>query len=106
LEKRLQDLQSQIYVEQTKAKLQITKGDIARYIKKAIAAEPAALVRLLVKQIVLFDDKVEIELNYTSGGNKGAEAVTVYETTKEFEVEKHLLHVKPTKAKMKIKIKV
>ena len=106
LEKRLQDLQSQIYVEQTKAKLQIKKGDIARYIKKAIVAEPAALVRLLIKQIVLFDDKVEIELNYTSGGNKGAEAVTVYETTKEFEVEKHLLHVKPTKAKMKIKIKV
>ena len=107
LEQRLQDLQSQIYVEQTKAKLQISKGDIAKYIKKAIAAEPFVLVKLLVRKVVLFDDTVEVYLNYTARkDNTEHEAVTVHEETTQYEVDKTLLHTKPTKAKMKVKIKI
>ena len=76
-----------------------------KYIKKAIVAEPTVLVQLLVKQIVLYNNRVEIEIRYVRNKDEDGPAVTVFETTKQFEVEKHLLHVKPKTEKMKVIIK-
>ena len=105
LETRLEELQNRIYIEQANMKLKTTKADVVKYIKKAIAAEPTVLIRLLVKQIVLYDNRVEIEIRYVRHKDEEGPSVTVYETTKQFEVEKHLLHVKPKTEKMKVVIK-
>ena len=43
----------------------IKKEDIIRHVKAAIKKEPVVLIDLLVKEIVLYDDKMEITLNYT-----------------------------------------
>lgn len=104
LEKRLSELEAQIEEEEAHDRLKVTKGDIIKYIKKAIAAEPYALVRLLIKKIVVFDDRVEVYLNHVSRDDADDGGITIYDEQKEFEVEKHLLHVPPSKASIEIKI--
>ncbi len=64
LETRLEDIESKILVERSKEKSQITKEEIMRYIKTAIKKEPKQMIKMLVKEIVLFDDKMEIYFNF------------------------------------------
>ena len=107
LENRIEELNTQIEIERAKSKLLLTKSDITKYIKKAIAAEPFVLVKLLVRKVVLFNDSVEVYLNYTAPRNNVEhDAVTVHEDTTEYEVDRNLLHTKPRKAKLKVKIKI
>ena len=42
----------------------ISKEDIIKFISKCIKKEPLQMIKLLVKEIILFDDKVEIYYNY------------------------------------------
>ena len=105
LENRINELDEKIQEEEARQQLKVTKGDVIKYIKKAITAEPRALVRLLISQIVLFDERVEVYLNYVSREENGTKtSVTIYDETKEYEVEKHLLHVPASKASIEIKI--
>ena len=64
LETRLEDINKQLLLEQTKEKTQVTKEDIVKYIKTALKKDSAQLIRLLIKEVVLYDDKVEIYYNY------------------------------------------
>lgn len=63
LESRLDELKAKIRVEDSKARLKLTKPEILKFINKAIRKEPAQMIRLLVKKIILFDDKIEIYYN-------------------------------------------
>lgn len=63
LENQLDEIKAKLRVEDAKAQLKLTKPEILKFISKAIRKEPAAMIRLLVKKIVLFDDKIEIYYN-------------------------------------------
>ena len=57
-------IEGKILIEKSKEKSSITKEDIIKFISKCIKKEPLQMIKLLVKEIILFDDKVEIHYNY------------------------------------------
>lgn len=44
---------------------QLTKEDIREKLLKVLSATPAQIIRILIKKIVLYTDKLEIYFNYT-----------------------------------------
>lgn len=66
LEKLISELESKILIEKAKAENFITKDEICDFIFKAIKKNPDAMIRTLIKQIVVYDDKIEIFYNFTS----------------------------------------
>ena len=75
LEMRLEDIQAKIKIEDVKSRIKLSKSDILKFITKAIKKEPTQMIRLLIKRIVLFDDKMEIYYN-TSDRNRPDEEDT------------------------------
>jgi hypothetical protein len=63
LETQLDEIKAKIRIEDAKAQLKLTKPEILKFINKAIRKEPAAMIRLLVKKVILFDEKIEIYYN-------------------------------------------
>lgn len=65
LEKELADVEAQLQVEESRERVGLSKGEIKKFILSAIKKEPTQLVNILIKRIVLYDDKIEIEYNFT-----------------------------------------
>lgn len=63
LEAALEIAEGKILVERTKDKVQITGADIKKFIRKALKKEPRLMIKLLVKEVIPYDDKVEIYYN-------------------------------------------
>ena len=63
LESRLDELNAKIKIEDAKAEIKLTKPDITKFINKAIRKEPAQIIKLLVKEAVLFEDRIEVYYN-------------------------------------------
>ena len=63
LEAQQEQLERQILIEQSKAAIKLTPKDIREYYGQALRLEPQMLINYLIKQIVLFDDRVEIYFN-------------------------------------------
>ena len=70
---RLDDIKAKIKIEDAKARIKLSKEEISKFLMKAIKKEPAQIIRLLVKRIVLFDDKIEIYYNTTDRIRPGEE---------------------------------
>lgn len=66
LEKKLEDIEKQIIVEKSKTNFKLTKEDILNYFNDALKLEPQLLINYLVKQIILYDDKMQIYFNSPS----------------------------------------
>lgn len=66
LEKKLEDIERQIIVEKSKANFKLTKEDIVNHFNDALKLEPQLLINYLVKQIILYDDKMQIYFNSPS----------------------------------------
>ena len=64
LEIERDELRAKLVAEESRGKLQITKADIKRFMKKAVEKEPALMIKTLVREIILYDDKIEIHYNY------------------------------------------
>lgn len=60
LEARQEELERLILIERSKQSITYTESQIREYYEKTLKEEPQALINLLVKRIVLYDDKVEI----------------------------------------------
>lgn len=58
-------------IERAKSKVQLTPNDIKKFIFKALKKEPLPLIRTLIKQIIMYDDKIEIYYNYTEKKGPG-----------------------------------
>lgn len=65
--KRLQDLEEQqerlereILIEQSKQSTPLTKAQIREFYADVLKMEPRMLIEYLVKEVILFDDKVQI----------------------------------------------
>lgn len=63
LENRVETLDKQIVIERSKVAVMLTEADIREFYTKALQLEPKMLVNYLVKEIVLFDNKIEMHYN-------------------------------------------
>ena len=63
LEKEIEDIDKQIIIEKSKTSEKISKEDLKMYLENAIKLKPEMLVNYLIKEITLFDDKIEIKFN-------------------------------------------
>lgn len=64
LELKKNELAEQIALQNSKEKIRLTKDDIIKYMKTAITKSPKQMIDLLVKEIKLYNDKVEIFFKY------------------------------------------
>jgi hypothetical protein len=58
------EISAKIAIEKTKLTIMLKKEEIVGYIRTALKKDPQQMVDLLVKQIILFDDKIMIRYNY------------------------------------------
>ena len=65
LEGRREEIKSRLIVEDSKARIKISKPEILKFISKAVREEPSQMIRMLVKKVVLTDDTIEIYYNTT-----------------------------------------
>lgn len=65
LEGRQEEIKAKIMIERTKLTVQLSKDEIVKYLKTALKKEPKQMLDLLIKRIVVYDDKIEITYNYT-----------------------------------------
>ena len=87
LELKKKEIEEKILLEQSRESLLIKKEDIIRHLKAAVKKEPIVLIDLLIKEIVLYDDKIEITLNYTerTDGNEHR-PFNFYSNTKTYKI--------------------
>lgn len=86
LERRQEELSEKILVEQAKVKTTIKKADVIAFIKKALNNNAERIIDLLVRQVILFDDKIIIKCNYSDRGNSEYLDVPIHSTTTELPV--------------------
>lgn len=63
LEKQQEELERQILVERSKKSIKISESDIREYYTQALQAEKTLLINILIKEIILYDDKIELYFN-------------------------------------------
>ena len=66
LEFKLEDIKSKILIEKSRGKILLNENDIVNYITIALKKEPKQLIKLLIKEIVLFDDRIEIYYKHSN----------------------------------------
>lgn len=71
--KRLESLEEQQVVLsekiEIKEKLRLTKENIIDYFEKALKKRPKLLIDLLIKEVIIYNDKTEIFYYYTDKSN-------------------------------------
>ena len=65
LENKLEDVDTKILLEKSRTKVLLTPKEIVSYIKTALKKEPKVLIKILIKEIILFDDRIEIYYKHT-----------------------------------------
>lgn len=63
LENHQSELEKQIIIEKSKKASILSEEQIKEYYTQALQLEPKILINYLVKQITLFDDKIQIQFN-------------------------------------------
>ncbi len=63
LEARQEELDRQIIIEKSKNAVRVSAEEIKMYYKEALALEAQMLINYIVKEIVMYDDKIEIFFN-------------------------------------------
>lgn len=63
LEARQEELEKLILIEQSKQAVKISEQQIRAYYEQALKSEPQMLVGYLIKEIVLYDDRIDIIYN-------------------------------------------
>ena len=63
LETRLEDLERQILIERSKNAVKVPESAIREYYDEALTLGAEQLINYLIKDIVLYDDKIEIHFN-------------------------------------------
>lgn len=63
LEEQQENLERQILIERSKTAVKLSESDMREFYAQALELEPQMLINYLIKEIVLFDDKIEIHYN-------------------------------------------
>lgn len=65
LEQQKKDLQEKLVIEQSKQQFDLTKEDIQNYFKYTMKQCPDRAIELLIQKIKVYENKIEIYLNYS-----------------------------------------
>ncbi len=65
LEKQKRELEEKVIIAKSKEKLILTKENIINYFKHSISQAPQIMIDLLIKNVYVYQDKIEITFNYT-----------------------------------------
>ena len=68
LETKLRECEEMIAIEKSREKIKLTEYEIRRYYALALKQEIALAINFLVKEIIVFKDKIEIILNSPLNG--------------------------------------
>ena len=60
LENKLEDISTKILLEKSHTKVLLTPKEVINYIKTALKKEPKILIKMLIREIILYDDHIEI----------------------------------------------
>ena len=60
LENKLEDIDTKVLLEKSHTKVLLTPKEVVSYIKTALKKEPKVLIKMLIKEIILYDDHIEI----------------------------------------------
>ena len=63
LEAELDVAEAKVIAEKNKNNLQITRADVKKFIFKYLKKEPVYMIRALIKNIIIYNDKIEIYYN-------------------------------------------
>lgn len=104
LEKQLDKIEDRIVIEKTNEKFKITKEEIIKYLKKGLKNTGPFIIKTLIKNIVLYDDRAEIFYNYTDSTSASdfEEPIKIHEETKEYINDHHLFHKEPETTTVKL----
>ena len=102
--KRLESLEEQqailsekIEIEKNKEKLRLTKENIIDYFEKALKKRPKLLIDLLIREVIIYNDKIEIFYNYTDKSNNPEDDsprdCCFYSFEKSYTIDKHRLNI-------------
>lgn len=69
LEQQKKDLQEKLVIEQSKQQYDLTKEDIQNYFKYTMKQCPDRAIELLIQKIKVYENKIEIYLNYSLNTN-------------------------------------
>ena len=100
-------LKERILVEQSKQKNILTKDDIMKHVSSALRKNPKQLVDLLIKEIRLYNDKIEIDLHFTDKKNPDDEnrwGFCFYSCEKSYSIDTHVFHAVPTVSSLQIEL--
>ena len=90
LEAQQQELERQILIEQSKQSIKFSAADIKQFYASALIENSKILINLLIKKIILFDDKIEIYFNTpTKDPNDTHSDFILYSKTVEIIVSKY-----------------
>ena len=64
LEARQEELERLILIEQSKQTVKITEARIRTFYEQALKYEPQMLINYIVKEIVMYDDRIDIIYNH------------------------------------------
>lgn len=109
LEEKRSILSGKILMEQYKEKQLLTKDEIVKYINTALRKNPKQLIDLLVKEIRLYNDKIEIYLHFTdkkSPDDENHRDFCFYQCEKSYIVNTHMFDSKTKEYHVKIGLKV
>ena len=97
LEERQAILSEKIEIEKNKEKLRLTKENIIDYFEKALKKRPKLLIDLLIKEVIIYNDKIEIFYNYTDKSNNPEDDsprdCCFYSFEKSYTIDKHRLNI-------------
>lgn len=94
LEQQIEDLDRKILIERSKTKVLISEEEIRKFYKSALEKEPLALINYVIKEIKLFNDKVEITFNTPTKSSDNIQGFSFLTTTKN--MEKLIQHTQQT----------
>lgn len=107
LENQKTELETKIALEKVKESTLIQKRDIVNYLNQAIKKTPRLMIELIIKDVVLYKDRIEIHFNYTDLIRPDAEprqALLFYKFTKEVVIDYHRMNCQPIKKNIEIKL--
>lgn len=106
LEKEKRELEKKITIAKSQEKAMLTKEEIANYFKYSLKQSTENMINLLVKQVIVYNDKIEIAFNYTKYKSVEGEETCVKIFSKTFTKIKNLRGKKQQKQDIKYDIYV
>ena len=95
LEEKLANIENGLAVEQHKQALPLKISDVVKFIKQAIKKKPKLMIKALVKEVLVFKDKIEIYFNYIDKNkcpDDEHQAFLIYQNNETYQINEHRIN--------------